>query len=343
METIIDVRHLRKEFKRWIPKEGFLASLRNLWNTRYTIHTAVDDISFQIKRGELVGYIGPNGAGKSTSIKMLTGILVPTSGEIHVAGRVPYRERKEHARNIGVVFGQKTQLWWDIPVRESFRVLKAIYKIPTPIYNRNLDMFRELLGLHEFEQQPVRQLSLGQRMRADLAAALLHDPQILFLDEPTIGVDVLAKERLRTFVREINRERKVTVLLTTHDMTDIEKLCQRMMIIDNGRILYDGSLEDLKRHYRGERTLVVELEEAVDSLPLPHAHIVRQEGNRYWISFNKEEMTAADVMLHLAQRYSLRDVSVEEAEIETIVRQIYQRGMAEKEKEVPQGVPVMDL
>jgi ABC-2 type transport system ATP-binding protein len=343
MENVIEVRELRKEFKRLIPKEGFLASIRNLWNTNYTVHTAVDRISFDVKRGELVGYIGPNGAGKSTSIKMLTGILVPTSGEVRVAGRIPYRERKEHARNIGVVFGQKTQLWWDIPVIESFRVLKTIYKIPTETYKRNLDLFRELLDLHEFEHQPVRQLSLGQRMRADLAAALLHDPQILFLDEPTIGVDVLAKERLRTFIREINRERGVTVLLTTHDMTDIEKLCNRMMIIDGGRILYDGSIEDLKKRFGGERTLIVELDEGQmpPSLHLPFARITRQDGGRLWVSFDKDRITASELMLQIAQQHTIRDVTVEEPEIESIVRHIYEQGLNEKEER--ERVTVLDV
>jgi ABC-2 type transport system ATP-binding protein len=343
MEHVIEVRELRKEFKRLIPKEGFLSSIRNLWNTNYTVHTAVDNISFQIKKGELVGYIGPNGAGKSTSIKMLTGILVPTSGEVKVAGRVPYLERKEHAKNIGVVFGQKTQLWWDIPVIESFRVLKTIYKIPPTVYKKNLDLFRELLDLHEFEHQPVRQLSLGQRMRADLAAALLHDPQILFLDEPTIGVDVLAKERLRAFIREINRERGVTVLLTTHDMTDIEKLCNRMMIIDGGRILYDGSIDDLKKRFGGERTLIVELDEGqlAQPLDLPHARITRQEGRRMWLAFDKDLITASELMLQIAQHHTIRDVTVEEPEIEAIVRQIYEQGLNEKEER--ERVAVLDI
>ncbi|WP_018131557.1 ABC transporter ATP-binding protein [Effusibacillus pohliae] len=334
---IIEVSHLRKEFKRLIPKKGPFASIRNLWNTNYTVHTAVKDISFTIDKGELVGYIGPNGAGKSTSIKMLTGILLPTSGDIRVAGLVPYKQRKQHAKNIGVVFGQKTQLWWDIPPIESYRVLKTIHKIPDDRYRRNLDLFRELLDLHEFEHTPVRQLSLGQRMRADLAAALLHDPEILFLDEPTIGVDVLAKEKLRSFIREINLNRKVTVLLTTHDMTDIEKLCSRVMIIDDGRILYDGSIDNLKHQFGGERTLVIELEDELDpaGLHLPQARLVRQEGSRIWLSFDKDKVSASQLMLELARTHRIRDLTVEEPEIESVVRQIYESGMERKQH--PQG------
>lgn len=333
--SIIQVHNLRKEFKRLIPKKGPFASVRNLWNTNYSVHTAVNDITFSINQGELVGYIGPNGAGKSTSIKMLTGILVPTSGEVEVAGLIPHKQRKEHAANIGVVFGQKTQLWWDIPAIESYRVLKTIYKIPDRTYRQNLNIFRELLDLQEFENIPVRQLSLGQRMRADLAAALLHDPSILFLDEPTIGVDVLAKEKLRTFIREINREKKVTVVLTTHDMTDIEKLCNRMMIIDDGQILYDGSLEQLKHNFGGERTLVIELEDEWQpvGLHLPYARIVRQEGARIWVAFDKEAISASQLISELERSHRIRDLTVEEPEIESIVRQIYETGLQRKKED----------
>jgi ABC-2 type transport system ATP-binding protein len=270
---------------------------------------------------------------------MLTGILVPTSGEIEVAGLVPHKQRKEHAANIGVVFGQKSQLWWDIPAIESYRVLKTMYKIPTDRFNRNLDMFRQLLDLHEFENTPVRQLSLGQRMRADLAAALLHEPEIVFLDEPTIGVDVLAKENLRTFIREINRDRKVTVLLTTHDMTDIEKLCNRMMIVDDGKILYDGSIDKLKQTYSGERTLVIELEDDQEPLNifLPYVRILRQEGTRIWLAFDKELISASELIMELARTHRIKDLTMEEPEIESVVRQIYETGMVRKKGEQLHG------
>jgi ABC-2 type transport system ATP-binding protein len=340
--ALIEVRNLRKEFKRLIPKTGFLSGLRNLWNTNYLTHVAVDDISFQVEEGEMLGYIGPNGAGKSTSIKMMTGILVPTAGEISIAGLTPWKQRREHAKNIGVVFGQKTQLWWDIPVIESYRVLKTIYKIPDAAYKRNLNTFRELLDLHEFENTPVRQLSLGQRMRADLAAAMLHDPKILFLDEPTVGVDVLAKERLRTFIKEINRDRGVTVLLTTHDMTDIEKLCKRMAIIDDGKILYDGPIDQLKSQFGSERTLIFELDDPPYSLNIPGTRVLREEGPRIWLSYNREQLTASTVMMKIATAHTIRDLTVEEPEIESIVREIYETGIAGRKKE-EQHVPVLDV
>ncbi|MGZ4031671.1 MAG: ABC transporter ATP-binding protein [Tumebacillaceae bacterium] len=340
--ALIEVRNLRKEFKRIIPKTGFMSGIRNLWNSNYTSHVAVDDISFQIEEGELLGYIGPNGAGKSTSIKMLTGILVPTAGDVKIAGLTPWKQRSEHVKNIGVVFGQKTQLWWDIPVIESFRVLKTIYKIPDEVYNRNLNQFRELLELDQFENTPVRQLSLGQRMRADLAAALLHDPRILFLDEPTIGVDVLAKERLRTFIKEINRTRGVTVLLTTHDMQDIEKLCNRMAIIDDGNILYDGSIDSLKTKFGQDRTLVIELEDAPYRLSIPDTRVIREEGARVWLAFDKDKLSASDVMMKVAESHTIRDLSIEEPDIESVVREIYEGGFGGQKKE-DDHVAVLDL
>jgi len=324
--ALIDVRHLRKEFKRIIPKTGFLSGVRNLWNTNYHTHVAVDDISFQVEEGELLGYIGPNGAGKSTSIKMLTGILVPTAGDVKIAGLTPWQDRKEHTKNIGVVFGQKTQLWWDIPVIESFRVLKTIYKIPEDRYLKNLNTFRDLLEIDQFENTPVRQLSLGQRMRADLAASLLHDPKILFLDEPTIGVDVVAKERLREFIKEINRTRGVTVLLTTHDMQDIEKLCHRMAIIDDGNILYDGSIDHLKNQFGNERTLVIDLDDPPYRLDVPGTRLLKQEGSRIWLAFHRERMSASEVMMRVGEAHTIRDLTVEEPEIESIVREIYEFG-----------------
>ena len=228
-------------------------------NPEYEIVTAVNDISFQVGEGEIIGYIGPNGAGKSTTIKMLAGILVPTAGSMRVLGCVPHQQRTEHTRHIGVVFGQRTHLWWDVPVIDSLRLLRDIYKVPEAQYQRNLALFSDLLGLNEFQNVPVRQLSLGQRVRADIAAALLHDPAILFLDEPTIGVDVVSKDRLRTFIKEINAARKVTVLLTTHDMNEIEKMCRRVIIIDHGRLIYDGSIEAIRAQYGSQRVLAVDL------------------------------------------------------------------------------------
>ena len=217
-------------------------SIQNLFVRDYKTVSAVDSVNFSIERGEMVGYIGPNGAGKSTSIKMLTGILVPSSGEIRVNGFVPFRQRRQYVKTIGVVFGQRTQLWWDIAVVESFKLLRRIYDVPQRDFDARMERFDEILGIRDYLHTPVRKLSLGERMRCDLAAALLHNPPLLFLDEPTIGLDVVAKDHIRQFLRAINREFQTTVLLTTHDLDDIEELCRRIMIIDHGKVLYDGPL-----------------------------------------------------------------------------------------------------
>ena len=256
---------------------------------------AVDGISFRVEPGELVGYVGPNGAGKSTTVKMLTGILVPSKGRISVAGLEPSRRRIQLARRIGVVFGQRVQLWWDLPLRDSFELLRHIYRVPIDRWRANLDRFCEVLELEPFLGTPVRQLSLGQRMRGELTAAMLHDPEILFLDEPTIGLDVVAKARVREFLAEINRERGVTVLLTTHDLADIERLCSRLLIIDHGRLIYDGTIERLIQRYGEERTLVVDLEEPGPPLELEGARVVRVDGPRQWLRFRRDEVTAAQL------------------------------------------------
>lgn len=325
---MIRVEHLTKDYRRVKRREGFFGSVRTLFSADYETTRAVDNISFEINEGELVGYIGPNGAGKSTSIKMLCGILVPTSGEIRVNGLVPHKQRMENTRQIGAVFGQKTQLWWDVPVVESLRLFRDIYKVPEAQFKHNLEMFNELLDLHEFQNTPVRQLSLGQRLRADMAAALLHNPRLLFLDEPMIGVDVVAKERLRLFIKEINRDQKVTILLTTHDMTDIEKVCSRIMIIDHGRIVYDGSLEQIRAEYGKQRTLVVEFEEDVPDFSEPSAALVKSEGRKKWFAFNRFETSPSTLIAHITSRFPIIDLAVEEPEIEEIVRTIY-RGKSE--------------
>jgi ABC-2 type transport system ATP-binding protein len=283
----------------------------------------VDAVSFAVERGEMVGYIGPNGAGKSTTIKMLTGILVPSGGRVRVAGLDPTRRRIELTRRIGVVFGQRTQLWWDLPLRDSFELLRHIYRVPAERHRRNLDQFAELLDLGPVLATPVRQLSLGQRMRGDITAALLHDPEILYLDEPTIGLDVVAKARIRDFLQQLNREREITVLLTTHDMADIERLCSRMIIIDHGRLIYDGSLETIKDRFGGERTLIVDLEEAAPPIDVPHTRVVQVDGPRQWLRFRREDTSAADVVAAVAARARIVDLAIEEPQIEDIVRRIY--------------------
>ncbi len=288
---------------------------------------AVDGITLEVAEGELLGYLGPNGAGKSTTIKMLTGILVPTSGSVRVAGLDPARRRIELTRRIGVVFGQRVQLWWDLPLRDSFDLLRHVYKIPRGRYEENLARFTELLELEPFLGTPVRQLSLGQRVRGDLSAALLHDPEVVFLDEPTIGLDVVAKQRVRDFLVELNRERGVTVVLTTHDLGDIERLCSRLVVIDHGRVIWDGAIEELKRRHGRERTLVVDLEEPAPPLVVPGALVTKVEGPRQWLSFRGDEVTAAELTAAVAARAPLVDLAIEETEIEEIVRRIYEAGV----------------
>ncbi len=305
---------------------GMMGALKSLIKREYVKKEAVKDISFSINEGEIVGYIGPNGAGKSTTIKMLTGILVPSSGNVFVNGLVPYENRQENAKSIGVVFGQRSQLWWDLPTIESFDLLKEIYQVSNQRYKKNMDTFTEILGLDEFLNTPVRQLSLGQRMRADIAASLLHDPPILFLDEPTIGLDVVAKEKMRTFIKEINQERKITVILTTHDMEDIERLCERMILIDHGMKVYDGEIAMIKERFGKTRTLVVDLEESTRSLQLLGGEVWKEEGNRYWIKFNRDEVSASQLIAQITKTHSVKDLTVEEPAIESIISRIYQEG-----------------
>jgi ABC-2 type transport system ATP-binding protein len=284
---------------------------------------AVDDLTFSVERGSVVGYIGPNGAGKSTTVKMLTGILVPTSGRIRVGGLEPSRQRIQLAKRIGAMFGQRIQLWWDLPLIESFELLRHIYKVPKARFGENLATFRELLDLDEFIDTPVRQLSLGQRVRGELSAVMLHDPELLFLDEPTIGLDVVAKERVREFLTQVNRERGVTVLLTTHDLADIERLCSRILMIDHGRLIYDGTVDDLLARYGAERTLVVDLQEAAAPLEVPGARVVRVDGPRQWLRFRREDASAAQVTAAVAAQAALVDLAIEEPDIEEVVRGIY--------------------
>lgn len=329
--SMIEVKDLRKDFMIAKRETGFKGAIKSLVKREFIKKEAVKGISFSIDEGEMVGYIGPNGAGKSTTIKMLTGILVPSSGEITVNGLVPYEDRQKNAKNIGVVFGQRTQLWWDLPTIESFELLKEIYQVPAKRYKENMDTFIEILGLDEFMNTPVRQLSLGQRMRADIAASLLHDPPILFLDEPTIGLDVVAKEKMRTFIQEINRLRKVTVILTTHDMEDIEKLCKRMVLIDHGQKVYDGDIFEVKERYGKIRTLIVDLEESNRALELTGGEVAKQESNKFYIKFNRNEVSASDLISQITKTHNIRDLTVEEPAIESIISRIYQEGFVEEQ------------
>jgi ABC-2 type transport system ATP-binding protein len=327
---LIAVKELHKDFRVFLHRRGAVGALRNLFSRESRLVRAVDGISFSIEPGELVGYLGPNGAGKSTTIKMLTGILVPTSGEIIVNGRVPWRQRREHVSHIGAVFGQRNTLWWDLPVIESLDLLRHIYRIPSDRYQRNLAEFQEILGLGEFLSSPVRSLSLGQLMRANLAGALLHDPDILFLDEPTIGLDVVAKERIRQFILRINRERGTTVILTTHDLRDVEKLCERVLMIDHGRLLFDGQLRELQRRFGGERELVVDFSEDYADPVVEGAAITRRDGPRVTYRFGSDGVSAAELISRLSSRYHLADLSVREPEIEETVRRIYEERLLDQ-------------
>ena len=326
MDAIIALKNLRKEFRVAARPTGRLAALRGLFARETRTIAAVDDVSFDIPRGAIVGYLGPNGAGKSTTIKIMTGILVPTSGEARVNGRVPWKERRAHVAGIGVVFGQRNALWPDLPLLDSFELLRHIYAIPRDRYTANLKTFREMLGLDEFINSPVRILSLGQSMRANLAGALLHDPSLVFLDEPTIGLDIVAKERIRAFIRQINRERGATIVLTTHDLSDVERLCERVIMIDHGRLIYDGGLVELVERYGGERELQVDFAEDYADVAVEGARLTGREGRRATFRFARAESSAADVIGRLSARYQLADLAVREPDIEETLRRLYERG-----------------
>lgn len=321
--SFIDVEQVSKSFRINKRSAGVTGMLMNLVAPKYEKKQAVKEISFQIEKGEMVGFIGPNGAGKSTTIKMLSGILYPDSGKISVDGYIPYKQRKEYVSRIGVVFGQKSQLQWDLPVIDSFELLKAIYSIKEDNYKRNLNRFVEMLDMGSFVNQPVRQLSLGQRMRADIVAALLHSPEIVFFDEPTIGVDVLGKETIREFIRELNHEDKVTMLFTTHDMQDIEKTCNRLIIIDKGSKMYDGSLQSIREKYGTERRLIVELNHEQELGTMEGVTIESLENCKKSLTFDNNQVNINDLMNLLLQKYSIRDLTVSEPEIESIIQKMY--------------------
>ena len=326
---IIAAHGLVKVFRTPTRYSGRLGSVRTLFTRSYAERRAVDGVSFSVDPGELVGYLGPNGAGKSTTIKMLTGILEPTEGTAEVAGIIPWQRRQQNALNIGVVFGQRSQLWWDLPLVESFELVGHMYGVEPHRYRANLDRFREILALDDFIGTPVRQLSLGQRMRGELTAALLHDPAVVYLDEPTVGLDVVAKERIRTFVADINRERQATIILTTHDLADVERLCSRVILIDRGRVLFDGSVDRLKATYAPHRELVVHLKPDGDatgthpSIAMAGVEQLRDVDGRLRFRFDPATVRAPDLISEVARRYPIVDLSIVEPELETVVRRLY--------------------
>jgi ABC-2 type transport system ATP-binding protein len=328
--TLILADGLSKHFTTSGGGRGMLGALRGLVAPQKRVVRAVDSVSFTIARGEVVGYLGPNGAGKSTTLKMLCGLLVPSAGSVSVAGRTPWRERKQHVARIGAVFGQRTTLWWDLPARDSFDLMRHIYKIPADRFAQNLKQFRDVLDLDSFLDTPVRALSLGQRMRADICAALLHDPDVLFLDEPTIGLDVVAKERIRLFIQSVNRERGTTVLLTTHDLADIERLCERVMIIDQGKLAYDGSLDELVTRFGGQRALTVEFAADYADVSIDGAELIERSSRQATYHFDRAHISASDLLARISARYAVADIAVREPDIEATIRRIYEEKLLQK-------------
>ncbi len=332
MSKIIEIKNITKEFKVLNRREGLKGSIKDLFSRNYKIVRAVDNINMDIEQGEIVGYLGPNGAGKSTTIKMMTGILEPTSGEILVNGVVPYKNRTANAQDIGVVFGQRTQLWWALPLVESFKILKDIYCVSDKDYNDMLELYGSLVDIEPLLHKPVRQMSLGQRTLSDILAAFLHNPKIVFLDEPTIGLDVSMKSKIRTLIHALNKEKNTTVILTTHDMGDVDALCRRIVIIDRGKMLYNNDIEHLKGFFGYYRTLKIRVNgnrsetAAKIRAELPEFNVSE---NDEWISILVDEAKAKvmDVLSRLQKSYSIRDMQLEEISTEDVIKKIYEEGV----------------
>ncbi|HEX3046118.1 MAG TPA: ATP-binding cassette domain-containing protein [Bacillota bacterium] len=338
MNNIIEIEHLSKQFKILNKHQGFIGSLRDLFSNDYRIVKAVDDISFSVGEGEMIGFIGPNGAGKSTTIKMMTGVLKPNSGKLLVNGYVPWRDRTKYVGGIGVVFGQRTQLWWELPVIESFKILKEIYRINNDDYAAKMKLFEDLMGIDKLYPTPVRNLSLGQRMLCDITASFLHNPKVIFLDEPTIGLDVSIKNKIRELIKQLNEALKVTVILTTHDMNDIEELCKRVILIDKGKLLFDGDIQKILRIFGSYRILKIDfqqLQASVDTLntklqnKFPHTQFQLGEAEDGWlaITFNQDDIKLMELLGYLGSEFSIKDIKVEEIELESIIKRIYEGGL----------------
>lgn len=331
---MIQVKNITKEFVSAKKYPGLKGAIKGLFSSEKVRKTAVDDISFDIAEGEIVGYIGSNGAGKSTTIKMMTGILRPTKGQCLVNGIDPSKNRLDNAQNIGVVFGQRTQLWWDLPLSESFTILKEIYNVSDEEYEKRMKFLNEVLDLPDFFDQSVRTLSLGQRMRADLGAALLHNPKVLYLDEPTIGLDLVVKDKIRQAIKEINQEYKTTVILTTHDIGDIEELCNRIIIIDEGRKIYDGGLQELKDTYGKTRKVTMELRQIKKAEQIDwnkklgtdesmYQVTIDEEQSQLTITFQKSEVQISDIISAIMEVTEVKDIQIQETELAEIVKEIY--------------------
>ncbi|MCH5298986.1 MAG: ATP-binding cassette domain-containing protein [Ruminococcus sp.] len=329
---MIYVENLKKEFKKSIKEPGLKGSIKSFFKPNNEIITAVDDISFHVPRGEVLGFIGPNGAGKSTVIKMLTGILTPTSGRCEINGQIPYKNRKNYVKEIGVVFGQRTQLWWDLALRETYTVLKEIYEVDDAQFKKRMAFLNEVLELDSFITSPVRTLSLGQRMRADIAASLLHSPKVLFLDEPTIGLDVVVKDNIRKAIKSINQNENTTVILTTHDLQDVENLCSRIVMIDKGNKVFDGDISELKSKYGQSRELrFVPVDfSAVENLDYKKTFnlsdddvLVENDGHKVTVRFNSSKVSVEKILNYTLSEIHVKDISVSDADIEEIIKGIY--------------------
>lgn len=332
---IIEAKNLCKEFKVYKRNSGFIDTVKSLFHRRFEIKKAVENVSFSIDKGELVGYIGPNGAGKSTTIKMLTGILYPTSGKVLIRGDIPQKNRKENAMHIGVVFGQRSQLYWDLPMIDAFDLYKKMYRIDDKTFKRNVDFYTDVLDMGEFINQPIRQLSLGQKMRAELSVAFLHNPDIVYLDEPTIGLDVLAKKRIREFIKQINQERQITIILTTHDMEDIERICNRLILIDKGKILYDGKIDMFKNNFSEDSVIEFTYNQNSESnnktiFNIDGIKLFNVENGKKRVSFSKRYYTAAQVTRMLMERYDIIDFSINDPKIEDILSKMYTKKLEEE-------------
>ncbi len=318
------MKNLNKTFKVYERKSGPLSAVRALIKPEHRIINALKDVNFDIQKGEIVGYIGPNGAGKSTTVKILSGILVPDSGEVTIGGLVPWKNRKKHVSRIGVVFGQRTQLWWDVPVADSYELLKDIYKIPRADYKKTLDEIIERLDIGDFLKTPVRQLSLGQRMRCEIAASLLHSPEILFLDEPTIGLDAVSKLAVRKFIKQLNRDKETTVILTTHDTGDIEALADRILLIGKGSILYNGNLDQLKARYAGDRKMKISFMEECSEIPkIKGITSFENKGATAIVRFNPDVIPTSAVISEISSRYPVKDLEIEPIEAEEMIARLY--------------------
>ena len=329
---MIKASNLTKKFRIAQAPTGRFSIIRSLIRPVYTEKYAVNNICFTINEGDIVGYIGQNGAGKSTTIKMLSGILVPTTGSIQVNGINPFEERKKHLYQIGTVFGQKTSLWWDVPVIDSFNILKEMYRVDDHSFQENLNMFVDILDMSSFLQQPVRQLSLGQRMRADLAAAMIHSPQILFLDEPTIGLDVIAKQKLRDFIVEINRTKGVTIMLTTHDMVEMEKLATKIIVIDEGHIVFDGSIQELRNRYGYRRTVCLEFSNKPPEFRMAGTDVQYKDNNVIEVTFDPNLYSVGDIITEVHKKdVAIKDITIQETDIDHVVSNIYTQKGRENE------------